>query len=312
MSDVVRETGRRFRNWGRWGAEDEIGTLNFITPDMIVKATQLVKRGAVFSLALPFDKNGPAVNHPRRFNPIHRMTLTGPDFTTGAVRLPGGVGLTDDVVTMPLQCGTQWDALSHCFLDGRMYNGYDANLVSSQGAKRAGVEKMARGIITRGVLLDIARVKGVRWLEPGYAITAADLDEAVETCGVSVGAGDAVLIRTGQIARCRAQGSWGDHAVGAAPGLSLDTAGWVYERSVAAVAADTWAVEVRPSEVPDFFDPLHQVFITNMGLPLGENFDLEALAEDCHGDRVYEFLLVAAPLPFTGAVGSPVNPLAVK
>lgn len=138
MSDPVRETGRRVRNWGRWGAEDEIGTLNYVTPDVIVKAARLVKRGIVFSLALPFDQNGPAVNHPRRFNPIHRMTLTGPDFTTGAIRLPGGVGLTDDVIIMPLQCGTQWDALSHCFLDGRLYNGYDANLVSSQGRRGRG------------------------------------------------------------------------------------------------------------------------------------------------------------------------------
>lgn len=166
--------------------------------------------------------------------------------------------------------------------------------------------------MTRGVLLDIPRVKGVPWLEPGYAITVADLVAAEQACGVTAEVGDAVLVRTGQIARCRAQGSWGDHAVGAAPGLSLGTATWLHDRRVAAVAADTWAVEVRPSEVPDFFDPLHQVLITNMGLPLGENFDLDGLAEDCHGDRVYEFLLVAPPLPITGAVGSPVNPLAVK
>lgn len=312
MTDRVRSTVERYRNWGRWGPDDEIGTLNYISADNIVRAARLVRRGVLFSLALPFDKNGPAVNHPRRFNPIHRMTLTGPDFTTGSIRLPGDVGLTDDVIIMPLQCGTQWDALSHCFLDGRLYNGFDANLVSSQGAKRNGIEKMARGVVTRGVLLDCARVKGVEWLNPGYAITRDDLEAATRAAGVTVGTGDAMLIRTGQIARCRAQGGWGDYSTGPAPGLGFDTAGWVHERQLAAVAVDTWAVEVRPSEIPDFFDPLHQVFITNMGLLLGENFDLDALAEDCISDGVYEFLFAAPPLPITGAVGSPVNPLAIK
>jgi kynurenine formamidase len=312
VTDRVRRTAERYRNWGKWGPDDEIGTLNYISAESIVRAAHLVKRGVLFSLALPFDKSGPAVNHPRRFNPIHRMTLTGPEFSTGAIKLPGEVGLTDDVIIMPLQCGTQWDALSHCFLDGKLYNGFDANLVSSQGARRNGIEKMARGVVTRAVLVDCARAKGVRWLDPGYAITPDDLEAAIRASGVTVGTGDALLIRTGQIARCRAQGEWGDHSTGPAPGLGFDTAEWIHEREVAAVAADTWAVEVRPSEVVNFFDPLHQVFITNMGLLLGENFDLEALAEDCSNDGVYECLFVAAPLPITGAVGSPINPLAIK
>lgn len=313
MGDIVRETGQRYRNWGKWGPDDELGTLNYITSDYIVKATRLVKRGIVFSLALPFDNRGPAVGHPWRFNPIHRMILTGPDFTTGAIKgTTRGAEITDDMVIMPLQCGTQWDALSHIFQDGKLYNGYDANLVSSEGAKKNGIEKMARGVVTRGVLLDIPGVKGVEWLEPGYAITTEDLDAAIAAEGITVGTGDALLIRTGQIARCRAEGTWEGHAVGAAPGLSFKTAGWVYERRIAAVATDTWAVEVRPSEIPDSFDPLHRVFIPNMGLLLGENFDLEMLAAGCAEDKVYEFLFVAPPLPFTGAVGSPVNPLAIK
>ena len=176
MGDIVRETGQRYRNWGKWGPDDERGTLNYITPETIVQAAGLVRRGAVFSLAIPFDSQGPQVNQPRRFNPIHRMILTGPDFTTEAVKRPGGVGFADDMVIMPLQCATQWDALSHCFLDGHLYNGYDANLVSSEGAKKNGIEKIARGVVARGVLLDIPRVKGVDWLEPAYAITVADLD----------------------------------------------------------------------------------------------------------------------------------------
>src|SRR2546422_543775 len=147
MTDIIRETGLKYRNWGKWGKDDELGTLNYITPDAIVKAAGLVKRGQVFSLAIPFDKEGPQINQPRRFNPIHRMILTGPDFTTGAFKRPGNVGFADDMIIMALQCGTQWDALSHCFKDGQLYNGYDANLVSSEGAKKNGIHKMARGVV---------------------------------------------------------------------------------------------------------------------------------------------------------------------
>ena len=147
-------------------------------------------RGAVFSLAIPFDAKGPQANHPRRFNPIHRMTLTGPDCTTGAVKFPGGVGFSDDMVIMPLQCATQLVALSHCSLYGQLYNGYDANEVSSRGAKRLGIEKVARGVAARGVLVDLPRAHGVGWLEPGYAITAEDLDAALAAERVEIHSGD--------------------------------------------------------------------------------------------------------------------------
>ena len=312
MADVVREMGAKCRNWGRWGPDDELGTLNYITPEKIAASARLVRRGVTFSLAIPFDNTGPQINQPRRFNPIHRMILTGPDFTTGAFKRPGGVGFADDMVIMALQCGTQWDALSHCFLDGKLYNGYDANLVSSEGAKKNGMEKMARHIVTRGVLLDIPRVKGVEWLEPGYAVTAADLDAALAAHNVQVGTGDALLVRTGQMAMCRTRGGWGDYAGGDAPGLSFQTAPWIHAKQLAAIATDTWGMEVRPNEIPDSYQPLHQVLIPNMGLLVGEIFDLEALAADCARDHVWEFQFVAPPLPITGAVGSPVNPLAVK
>src|SRR3989441_925216 len=205
MADTVREMGAKCRNWSRWGPTDELGTLNYIAPETIVRATRAVRRGVTFSLAIPFDNTGPQINQPRRFNPIHRMILTGPDFTTGAFKRPGGVGFADDMVIMALQCGTQWDALSHCFLDGRLYNGYDANLVSSEGAKKNGMEKMARFVATRGVLLDLPRVKGVDWLEPGYAITVDDLEAATSAHSVAIETGDALLGRTVQRAMCRAR-----------------------------------------------------------------------------------------------------------
>jgi len=312
MTDIVRETGARLRNWGKWGSDDERGTLNYITADAVARAARLVRRGAVFSLAVPFDAKGPQGPTSRRFNPIHQMTLTGPDFTTGAITRPGGVGFTDDLVVMPLQCATQWDALSHCFLDGRLYNGYDANTVSSAGARRNGIEKVARGIAGRGVLVDVARAKGVKWLEPGYAITTDDLDAALRAERVEVGNGDVLIVRTGMISMCRERGSWGDYAGGPAPGLSFHTAEWVHARELAAVATDTWAMEVQPNEIPDTYQPLHQVFIPNMGLTIGEIFNLDELADDCAADGVYEFFFVAPPLPITGAVGSPINRLAMK
>jgi kynurenine formamidase len=312
MGDMIRDTGKRCSNWGKWGADDELGTLNYITPEMIVRSARLVKRGVTFTLAIPLDSSGPQINQPRRFNPIHRMILTGPDFTTGAFKRPGGVGFADDMVIMALQCATQWDALSHCFLDGKLYNGYDANLVSSEGAKKNGIEKMARFIVTRGVLLDIPRVKGVEWLEPGYAITADDLEAATRAHRVTVGRGDALLVRTGQMTMCRRRKSWGDYAGGDAPGLSFHTADWLHAHEVAAVATDTWGMEVRPNEIADSYQPLHQILIPHMGLLVGEIFELDTLAEDCANDRVYEFQFVAPPLPITGAVGTPVNPLAIK
>jgi kynurenine formamidase len=312
MGDLVHDVGTKCSNWGRWGPEDELGTLNYITPETILRATRLARRGVSFSLAIPLDSTGPQINQPRRFNPIHRMILTGPDFTTGAFTRPGGVGFADDMVIMALQGGTQWDALSHCFVDGRLYNGYDANLVSSLGAKRNGIEKMARHIVTRGVLLDIPRVKGLRWLEPGYAITVDDLEAACQAHTVDVGRGDALLVRTGQIAMCRARGGWGDYAGGDAPGLSFYTAEWLHARQIAAVATDTWGMEVRPNELPDSYQPLHQVLIPYMGCLVGEIFDLEAVAADSAEDGVHECLFVAPPLPITGAVGTPVNPLAIK
>jgi kynurenine formamidase len=156
------------------------------------------------------------------------------------------------------------------------------------------------------------RVHGVSWLEPGYAITSDDLERAITAHNVQVGTGDVLLIRTGHLAMVRARGAWGDYAGGDAPGLSFYTADWIHDRQIAAVATDTWGMEVRPNEIPNSYQPLHQVFIPSMGLTIGEIFDLEDLASDCAVDGVFEFFFTAPPLPITRAVGSPINPLAIK
>jgi kynurenine formamidase len=309
---TVIEEGRRLRNWGRWGDDDQIGTLNFITPAKIREGAALVRQGKIVSCALPYDANGPQTGTGRRFNPMLRMMLTGTDFVAGTDDNPYGLGFADDMIIMPLQAGTQWDGFGHCFAEGMMYNGRDMRLVTSAGAQVNGIEAVADKVATRGVLLDIPRAKGLPWLEPGTPVTIADLEECIEKEGVAVGSGDALLVRTGHMAMCRARTSWAGYAGGDAPGLCLETAAWLHAREVAAVATDTWGMEVRPNETPDTYQPLHRILIPNMGLLVGEIFDFDALAADCAGDGVYEFFFVAPPLPFTGAVGSPLNAYAIK
>jgi kynurenine formamidase len=310
--ETVRELALRYRNWGRWGADDELGTLNHITPEKIVAAARLVRQGRIFSLAIPFDSNGPQSGFGGRSNPLHFMLQDGGDIASGAQDFVPGLRWCDDVVTMPLQCATQWDALAHIYFDGKMYNDRGPELVNSSGAKANSIDKARDKIVSRGILLDIPRYRGKDWLEPGEAIYPEDLDGAAGRAGVVVERGDIVLIRTGQIAQVRAEGSWGTYAGGSAPGLSLTVADWLATHEIAGYATDTWGTEVIPNETADVFQPLHCVAIVNMGMLVGEIFDLEALADDCAQDGIYEFMFVAPPLPITGAVGSPINPQAIK
>jgi len=317
ITDVL-DRCRKYTNWGRWGKDDELGTLNFITPAKVKTAAALVRKGAVFSLAVPFDENGPQTGGFGRFNPIHLMIRDGNDAIMGTtVRdFYGGKDRhlrgTDDLIIMPLQCGTQWDALSHIVHEGKIYNGYEASLVSSKGALRNDIARAKERLVSRGVLLDLARHRKKRWLAAGEAITGEDLEGCARAQGVTASTGDAVLVRTGRMGQVKAEGKWNGYAGGPAPGLGLSAADWIYKSEIAALATDTWGVEVLPNETEDVFQPLHIICIVYMGLMLGEIFDLEALAEDCARDGVYEFFFAAQPLPITRAVGSPVNPLAIK
>ncbi|MBN9155644.1 MAG: cyclase family protein [Microbacterium sp.] len=305
-----------YRNWGRWGDDDRLGTLNHIDDAKRIEAAGLVRTGRAISLAQSFDTAGPQKGWRRRTNPVHTMTDTGVDAERANQGFPHGMGGADDVIAMPLQCSTQWDGLGHIFDHGMAWNGRRAgDVVTSEGDLVTGIEHAASVVVSRGVLLDVGR-----HLQPesgelpdGYAITAADLDACIAAQGESarVGRGDIVLVRTGQYARTRREG-WGDYAGGPAPGLSLTTAGWLHRTEIAGIATDTWGFEVRPNEfdVPAF-QPLHQVVIPNLGLTIGEMWNLEALADACAAERRYDFLLSAAPLPITGAVGSPINPVAL-
>jgi kynurenine formamidase len=324
---AVAAAAQRCCNWGRWGADDVLGTLNFLDAAKRREGAALVRRGASFSLAQRFEAEGPQKGWRRRTNPVHTMLDTGLDAERGQ-GFPHGIGGADDVVFMPLQASTQWDGLGHIFDHGTAWNGRRAgDVVTSEGDRVTGIETAAAPIAGRGVLLDVGRVLGPAHgpdsgtdteLPDGFAVTAAHLEATIAAQGPTsrVGRGDVVLVRTGQLARARrgvARGEgWGDYAGGPAPGLSFTTADWLHGTEIAAIATDTWGFEVRPNEFDDAFQPLHQVAIPHIGLFLGEMWDLDALAEDCATDGTYEFWLTAAPLPVTGAVGAPVNPIAVK
>ena len=317
---AIAAAAKRCSNWGRWGADDVIGTLNFLDDAKRREGAGLVQRGASFSLSQAFDTNGPQKGWRRRTNPVHTMTDTGTDAERGNQGFPHGIGGADDVIAMPLQCSTQWDGLGHIFDHGNAWNGRRAgDVVTSEGDLVTGIEHVAGLIAGRGVLLDVGRALGADGALPdGFAITTEHLETTITAQGGSarVGRGDLLLVRTGRLTRARrdiAEGrGWGDYAGGAAPGLSFTTADWLHGTEIAGIATDTWGFEVRPNEFDEAFQPLHQIAIPHIGLFLGEMWDLDALAADCAEDGVYDFWLTAAPLPVTGAVGAPVNPIAVK
>jgi kynurenine formamidase len=315
LNDLHTAAGR-LKNWGKWGEDDEIGTLNYTQPADIVAAARLVQKGKVMSLALPYNNQGPQggkSGYPAtgRFNPVHVMLRTGTDAYSGVLD-KRGIRTADDIVIMPLQCGTQWDALSHVFYGDTMWNGYDCRTVTSSGAERCGIEKTKEKMIGRGVFFDMALMTGNAVLEDGFAITNELLDRAEKYFKVEVRRGDFIVVRTGQLEAKLQSGSWDGYAGGDAPGLAFETLDWLQSKQVAGVATDTWAVEVRPNEMDGATLPFHCIAIPIMGLSLGEIFYLAELAKDCAEDGRYEFMFVAPTLPFTGAVGSPTNPLAIK
>lgn len=300
-----KEIGKQLSNWGRWGADDERGTVNLITPERVAAAAQLVKRGAIFDLGIPFDANGPQPGG-GRINPVRLMSETG-----AQQEFPGSFHYADDFVFMPLQAASQWDGLAHVYYDDQLYNGFPASDVGPHGAMHCSIDKMAKGIVGRGVLLDIARLKGVDWLELGYVITPEDFDAACERQGVSVGSGDIVLFRTGWRTKFKQEKDPGAFMAGE-PGIGMAMPQWLHDHEVAVIASDNWAIEVLPGEFENEVFNVHMVLIRDMGMTLGEILDLDELADDCAADGVWEFLLTAPPIKFTNAVGSPINPLAIK
>jgi kynurenine formamidase len=306
MPPEVKELAAKVRNWGRWGDDDEIGTINLITDAVVKDAAKEIKTGKRMSLALPLDENGPQTgaiegrDNPKREMIMVDTPLTGDptDFTT-----------SDDKVSMGIQAGTHWDALAHVSYEGKLYNGVSSSVITEAGASKMGIDKI-KTLIGRGVLLDVPKAKGLQRLDPGYALTAEDLDAAAEVGKVEVRPGDIVLVRTG----------WMQHFLGGdlegygvpSPGPSLQTVQWFRDHDVAAVATDNITFEVYPSEREDAMLPVHLLHLVDMGMTQGQNWNFEGLAADSADDGRYSFFIDASPMPFTNAVGSPVNPIVVK
>jgi kynurenine formamidase len=328
LSDF-RRVADDVRNWGRWGDADELGTLNFITAAKVQEAAGLVNSGKVISLGGDFGSAGPQGAFQFRQNPTHVMTVDGGDANTLAEYGPDWLRnsvahqvseffvdnpfrFNDDMIVMPLQAATQWDALSHVYYEDKLYNGFPADSVTSFGAYHCGIDKVdGKGIISRGVLLDAVRHRDADvFLGPGNPVTPAELDDIAKAQGVTIREGDIVVVNTGWWTRFSSTGD------GAEPGSGLHwtCASWLHDHRVAAVAADNLMVEdPDPANgVDGTFLPMHMLCLRDMGLMLGEYWNLTELAADCAADGVYEFQLIAPPLRVVGAVGSPVNPIAIK
>jgi kynurenine formamidase len=306
LPDHLKQLAARVSNTGRWGADDERGTLNLIGAAAVLRGVAAARQGRTFSLAIPFDEDGPQTGAVRgRENPRRTMLSVNAPYTGD----PADFCANDDAVAMGVQAATHWDALAHVSYEGRLYNGIDASVVDERGAGRLGIENFGP-VVSRGVLADVARVHGVDHFDDGHAVTGDDLDAAMAQAGVPVEPGDVLLVRTGQMHFLRE----GDPArfANPSPGLSTQSVEWLHDHDVAAVATDTLVFEVWPPEDPDVLLPVHLLHLVDMGMPQGQLWALDDLAADCAADGQYDFLLCATPLPLTRSVGGAVAPTAIK
>ncbi len=309
-------------NKGKWGSDDQIGTLNYITPQVRTNAAKLVRSGKVFNVAIDLKKDTPS--YPGRVFQ-HSFSLILPGLSSDG----GGIGFSDDLIIMHQQYSTQWDGFPHVGYDGKLYNDVPSSVVTTMGTQKHSIHLWADKIVTRGVLLDLAKYKDQEFLEKGYIITSEDLQGAAKMEGVEINSGDCLLIRTGWIAQLLKQRwpmreKWGEYnevLEFGEPGVGYDAAQWLHKKEVACIAVDNIGVEPFPFDPiaiekllpkdPKIY-PMHVEFLVNMGMPIGELFDFEVLARDCAEDGQYDFMFVATPLRIVGGAGSPLSPVAIK
>ena len=280
-------------NAGRWGPDDQLGTLNLITPEIRRRAAQLVTEGVSISMASDL-----CLQHTPRTDSLESHTA----FTDPAAQ----VAVADTIILQVHGWSTHMDAVGHIYNDGIGYNGRRKDQIfTSKGLAINAITAMKNGVFTRGVLLDVAASCGVAWLPANHVITRYELERAEEAAGVHVDAGDALFVYTGLSTRLAAN-TTDDGSQRA--GLGTDAVLWLHEREVALFGGD--CVEALPGNDPDFPLPLHQLGIGSMGLALLDWPDLDQLIETCERLERHEFLLTVAPLPIVGGTGSPVNPIA--
>jgi kynurenine formamidase len=287
--------------WGRWGEQDERGALHYLTPERVAAATQLVRDGVGVSLSLPSNTE-PAINNPVPAD--HHMTLLGdPDTDTEPHFMKDYVG-----VDYHNDGHTHIDALCHVCYQGLLYNDRPEGAVTADGAAVDSIAALENGLVGRGVLLDIPRLRGVPWLEPGEHIFADELEAASREQDVAVTAGDILLVRTGLCRRLAEFGPW--NTPEAKAGLHPTAMPFVASRSVAVLGSDGNS-DTAPSSTEGVGFPIHVLAINAMGVHLLDYLQLEGLAAACERAGRWEFLFVTAPLRIVGGTGSPVNPIAV-
>jgi kynurenine formamidase len=295
------------KNWGRWGPDDDRGTLNFLTPERVAAAASLVRSGRTVSMAIPISKTaGPDNPQPAYhfMTRMHDVPITESGLSFGMCFL--GMASHGD-------CHTHIDAPNHVAYRGELYNGKPASTLTSLGSDWGGVDTYATGLVGRGVLLDAARHRGVAWLEPGDAVAREELEAIEESQGVKLGEGDILVFRTGHHARRLALGAWRNDAppIGEGKaGLAVDTVPWMHERRIAAFLPDGDG-ETVPSNVEGMPYPIHPLQMVAMGMCISDSLQLEELAEACREEGRWEFMVVGLPLRLPGATGSPWNPIAI-
>ena len=296
-------------NWGRWGKDDTLGTLNLVTPEKRAQAARLVQRGISVGCARPIVRDLSAPAHVPQ--PMHLMIESGEAFVSPASAERGPTQFTNDYVGLPLHFPTvtHIDALSHVHWEGKMYNGHPSELVTTiQGAKVHDIDSLKDGFVTRGVLLDITKVRGKQWFDPGEAVFPEDLEAAEKAQGVRVEEGDAMLVRIGWFKRGIELGP-SPRSEGL-PGLNAAVIPWLHQRGVALIGTDG-TQDARPNGYKNFSAPVHQVGIVAMGLWLLDDGNFEGLAQTCQELNRWEFLFMLSPLRIPGATASPVTPLAM-
>ena len=307
-SNEVHGYVQSLSNWGRWGEEDELGTLNFIDERKRQESARLVRDGIVVSCARPIV-NTASVDSATP--PLHYMVGSGETFGLSPDETPGALQSASDFIGMVFHgfTVTHLDALCHIFWKGKMYNDRPSRMVSNrEGALVESIETVKDGIVTRGVLLDVPRHRGVDWLQLGEGVFPDELEEIQRECNVSVEAGDILLVRTGHYLR-RLQIGPVPIAQGW-PGLEAACLPWLHQKGVSVLGGDTVS-DVVPSGYAEFRQPIHQIGIVQMGLWLIDNCNLEELAKTCVELGRWEFQLVLAPLRIQYGTGSPVNPIAI-
>lgn len=302
-----------FGNWSRWGAEDERGAANLLTPEVVLGAVAAVREGRVLSLAMPIrgaTSNGGARRVPHlagRPLPQHFMSVDGGDYAAGARKLKGELSLADDALLVsPHGTTTHIDALAHLWRDDVLYNGHSAQRVRSYGATRCGIDKLGP-VVTRGVLLDVAGLFGTDHVEPGTVIDDEVLAGCAERAGAEPRAGDVVLVRTGWAGVFATDPS---RYQGAQPGIAYSAGRWLVDRDVTAIGSDNAAVGAIDADggfAGGVDEDIHLLTLWQHGVYLIEMLWLDELAAAGRG----EFLFVAAPLPIEGGTASPLNPVAV-